>query len=150
MKFLWTMVFFFPIIIYLAFLVLNFPLAWVSKEVNFFFLYKWEVQIVLILSIFFILYTLGLWGLFKFSNFFAAVKTGKLGDQVNGLKAELYDKQWSLIEWIKSEFSKNISEYKAEAEKDRKLYKTETDKILNNLQFEVTTLTEKVAEIKKK
>ena len=87
--------------------------------------------------------------MFKFSNFFANMKTGKLWDEVSDLKAELYDKQWALIDNIKKDFDTNIAQYKEEWEKDRKLYKTETDKILNNLQFEVTTLAEKIEELKK-
>ena len=77
------------------------------------------------------------------------MKTGKLWDEVSDLKAELYDKQWALIDNIKKDFDTNIAQYKEEWEKDRKLYKTETDKILNNLQFEVTTLAEKIEELKK-
>ena len=149
MKFFWTIVFFLPIIIYLLFLVLNFWIVWISQEVNLFFLFNWEVQIVLMLSIFFILYILGLWAMFKFSNFFANMKTGKLWNEVSDLKAELYDKQWALISNIKKDFDTNIAQYKAEGEKDRKVYKTETDKILNNLQFEVTKLAEKIEELKK-
>jgi hypothetical protein len=54
-----------------------------------------------------------------------------------------------LITHIKKDFDTNIAQYKEESEKNRKLYKTETDKILNNLQFEVTTLAEKIEELKK-
>jgi hypothetical protein len=54
-----------------------------------------------------------------------------------------------LISNIKKDFDTNIAQYKEEGEKNRKLYKTETDKILNNLQFEVTTLAEKIEELKK-
>ena len=77
------------------------------------------------------------------------MKTGKLWNEVSDLKAELYDKQWALIGNIKKDFYTNIAQYKEESEKNRKLYKTETDKILNNLQFEVTTLAEKIEELKK-
>ena len=85
---------------------------------------------------------------FKFSNFFSNVAKWKLGNQVNDLKAELHDKQGDLINSIKKDFHATLTAYQTEAEKDRKVYKTETDKILNNLQFEITQLSEKIKETK--
>ena len=48
---------------------------------------------------------------------------------------------------IVNSFSDNYSSDLAE--KDRKSYKTETDKVLNNLQFEVHELGAKIDELKK-
>ena len=110
------------------------------------FLYNGDAPIVLWIISFFVAYVLGLWATFKFSNFFSGLKKEKLGWEITDLKAELYDKQGSLIENIKKEFETTLTKYKDEANKDRKMYKTETDKILNNLQFEVNTLWGKISD----
>ncbi len=120
-------------------------LLWVNQNITVPFIYSGEAPAILLISAYFIIYVLGLWATFKFSNFFSGVQKGKLWDQVHELKAELYDKQWALIENIKKNFDENLNWYKEEWAKDRKVYKTETDKILNNLQFEITQLTEKMA-----
>ena len=148
MKSLASIIFFIPLILFLIIMLFNMGLLWTSQNMNIPFLYSWEAPIVLWIISYFVIYILGLWATFKFSNFFSGLKKEKLGGEITDLKAELYDKQWSLIDNIKKEFDWNLSGYKNEAEKDRKVYKTETDKILNNLQFEVTQLAEKIEELK--
>ena len=130
-------------------MILNIWLLGHTAEIRIPFIYSWEMPIILLISAYFVIYILWLWITFKFSNFFSGVAKGKLWAQVSDLKAELYDKQWSLIDDIKKEFSEQLTAYKEIAEKDRKTYKSETDKILNNLQFEVTELSWKIEELKK-
>ena len=149
MKSLSSFIFFLPVIVYLIFLVTNLWLLGETQTVRIPFVFSDEIQVVLMISLFFILYIIWLWLTFKFSNFFSSVQKWKLGTQVNDLKAELHDKQWDLINSIRNDFETNLWAYKVEAEKDRKIYKTETDKILNNLQFEITQLSEKIVEFKK-
>jgi len=145
MKSIASIIFFLPLILFLVIMLFNMGLLWTSGSMNIPFLYSGEAPIVLWIISFFVAYVLGLWATFKFSNFFSGLKKNKLGNEVSDLKAELYDKQGSLIDNIKKEFDTNLSSYKDEANKDRKTYKAETDKILNNLQFEITQLTEKMA-----
>ena len=65
------------------------------------------------------------------------------------MKAELHDKQPELIERIKQEFGVIIEEIKAQSEQDKKAYKTQTDKVLQNLEFEIKALQTKVENMNK-
>lgn len=146
MKSIASIIFFLPLILFLVIMLFNLGLLGTSQTMDIPFLYNGEAPIVLWIVSFFVAYVLGLWATFKFSNFFSGLKKERLGWEITDLKAELYDKQGSLIDNIKKEFDETLKKYKDEAAKDRKTYTTETDKILNNLQFEVNTLAGKITD----
>lgn len=149
MKSLTSIIFFIPLILFLIMMLFNMSLLGINQNISIPFLYSGETPIVLWIVSYFVLYVLSLWATFKFSNFFSWLKKEKLGGEINDLKAELYDKQWNLISSIKKEFQTTLESLEIEAEKDRKTYKAQTDKVLNNLQFEITQLAETIEELKK-
>ena len=149
MKNLSTVLFFLPVIVFLLFLVLNFPILSYTDEINLFFIATPQSRVILWMAIFFILYTIGLWATFKFTNYFSGIKSDKKTWEIEHLKAELHDKQPELIERIKQEFWVVIEEIKAQSEQDKKAYKTQTDKVLQNLEFEIKALQTKVENMNK-
>jgi hypothetical protein len=86
-----------PLLIYIVLLLINKNSLSLTTEVNFFWIYKTQIQIVLYISLFFVSYLLILWSLFKFSNFFADHKTKKQNEEINELKAKLADQTPELI-----------------------------------------------------
>jgi hypothetical protein len=86
-----------PLLIYILLLLINKDSLLLETEVNFFWIYKNQIQIVTYISLFFVSYLLILWSLFKFSNFFADHKTKKQNEQINELKAKLADQTPELI-----------------------------------------------------
>jgi len=138
-----------PLLIYIVLLLINKDILWLNTEVNFFWVYKTEIQVVLYLTLFFVSYIIILWSLFKFSSFFADHKTKKQNDQINELKAKLADQTPELINGIQKILDEKLAEFREEANKKLELTKKETEKVLWNLEYEIKTLKDKIDKLSK-
>ena len=138
-----------PLLIYILLLLINKDILSLEAPINFFWIYKNEIQIVLYISLFFIAYLLILWGLFKFSNFFSSYKTKKCEEEINKLKAKLADQTPELVDGIQKILDEKLAEFKQEANKKLELAKKETEKVLGNLEYEIKTLKEKIEKLSK-
>jgi len=138
-----------PLLIYILLLLINKDILSLNTEINFFWIYKAEIQIILYITLFFVAYLIILWSLFKFSNFFADHKTKKQNEQINELKAKLADQTPELINWIQNILDSKLEEFKQEANKKIELAKKETEKVLGNLEYEIKTLKDKIDKLSK-
>jgi len=138
-----------PLLIYILLLLVNKDILSLDASVNFFWIYKTEIQVVLYISLFFISYILILWWLFKFSNFFADHKNKKQNEEILKLKAKLSEQTPELINGIKNILDEKLEEFKQEANKKLELTKKETEKVLGNLEYEIKTLKEKIEKLSK-
>ena len=136
-----------PLLIYILLLLINKDLLLTTQEVNVFWIYKTDIQLILYITIFFVLYFIVLWSLFKFSNFFADHKNKKQEEEILTLKAKLADQTPELIEWIQKILDEKLKEFKDEANKKLELTKKETQKVLWNLEYEIKTLKEKIEKL---
>lgn len=141
---------FVPMIIYIAFLAMNWDLLGMRGDANFFFLASIKQAPILAFTIiFFCLYVLLIWLLLKFSNLFTEVKTARLGNKVDHLKAELYDKQDKIINNIKKEFEGTLKKIKEDNDKKLEATKKETEKISSNLEYELKKIQDLMKKIGK-
>ncbi len=138
-----------PLLIYILLLLINKDILSLETSVNFFWVYKTQIQIILYISLFFITYLLILWGLFKFSNFFSDYKTKKQNEEILKLKAKLADQTPELIAGIEKILDEKLAEFKQEANIKLELTKKETDKVLWNLEYEIKTLKDKIDKLLK-
>ena len=139
-----------PLLIYIILLLINKDILSLNTQINFFWLYKTEIQIILYITLFFTAYLIIIWSLFKFSNFFADHKTKKQNEEINELKAKLADQTPELIKWIQNILDTKLEEFKQEANKKLELTKKETEKVLWNLEYEIKILKEKIDTLSKK
>ncbi len=138
-----------PLLIYILLLLVNKDILTLDTQINVFWIYKWKIQIILYITFFFISYLLILWSLFKFSNFFADHKNKKQNEQINELKAKLADQTPELISKIQNILDQNLKQFKEEADKKLELTKKETQKVLWNLEYEISILKEKIDKLSK-
>jgi len=137
-----------PALAYLALIVLNLDIFKASTEINFFWLYSFEIPVVIFISIFFILYIILIWFGFNISNYFTGYKNKKLEKEVIDLKGKLLSKQWELISNIESHFEKILEKFKTEADKKLEQYKKENEKIVSNMQYDFDAIKGKIDKIK--
>lgn len=140
---------FIPALIYLALLAINLSIFSASSEINFFWLAKVNVPVVIFISIFFILYILLLWVGFNFSNLFTNMKTKKLEKEIFDLKSKLLNKQGDLIKNIESKFESQLGEFKKEADKKLDLTKKETEKVVSNMSYDFKDIQDKLTKLAK-
>ena len=140
---------FIPAFIYLALLAINLSIFSASSEINFFWITRFDIPVVIFISIFFILYIILLWVGFNFSNVFVNLKTKKLEKEVFDLKSKLLNKQWDLLENIEQKFDTKIDTIKAESDKKLELYKKENEKIVTNMQYDFKALWDKIDKLAK-
>lgn len=138
-----------PALLYLALLVLNLDIFKASTEINFFWLARFELPVVISISIFFILYIMLIWLGFSFSNVFSNHKTKKLEKEVFDLKSKLLNKQGELIKNIEEKFEAKLGEFKKEADKKLELTKKETEKVVSNVQYDFKSIGDKIDKIAK-
>ena len=82
-----------PALAYLVLIIINLQIFKESTQINFFWLYSFDVPVVIFVSIFFILYIILIWIGFNFSNVFTNMKTRRLEKEVFDLKTKLLNKQ---------------------------------------------------------
>jgi len=138
-----------PALLYLALILLNLQIFKEMTQINFFWIYTFDVPLVIFISIFFILYILLIWFGFSISGFFSGYKTNKLEKEVFGLKSKLLNKQWDLIKNIEKHFEKTLESFKTEADKKLELYKKENEKIVSNMKYDFEAIKTKIDKIKK-
>ena len=139
-----------PALVYLAFLALNLQIFQTSTEINFFWIARFTIPVVIFVSIFFILYIVLIWFGFNFSNVFSNMRTKKMEKEIFELKNKLLTGQGALITEIETRFQKILEAYKADSDKKLELYKKETEKIVTNMHYDMGVLKEKTDKIGKK
>ena len=107
-------------------------------------MWRFEIPVVIFISLFFILYIILIWLGFNFSNYFSKYKNERLEKENADLKGKLLDKQGELIKNIESNMRQVLIEFKDESNKKIELYKKETEKIVSNMVYEFSNLKEKI------
>ena len=138
-----------PIIIYMIVIFFNKDVLLFQQEVSFIFGKTPEVPVVALITIFFVLYILCLWFIFKFTNFFSHHKSKKLEKEVGGLKSKLLDGQGNLVKDIEKRFDKTLEKFIETSNKKTEAYKKENDKIVSNLELQIKGLKDKIDKIKR-
>jgi hypothetical protein len=82
-----------PIFLYAVLFILNRDLVQIQERINVFWLWDINVPIVSVITLFFVIYIVIIWLLFKFSHIFLFMKKKRLETKVSNLKAELQDGQ---------------------------------------------------------
>lgn len=138
-----------PALAYLALIILNLDIFKASTEINFFWLYSFQIPVVIFISIFFILYILLIWFGFNISNYFTGYKNKKLEKEVIDLKGKLLNKQGDLIKNIEDHFEAILGKFKTEADKKLEAYKKENEKVVSNMKYDFDAIKTKIDKIGK-
>jgi len=146
MKNILNIILLFPLLIYVIILLINNQLLNTKAEINLFFT-SFEINIVTYISIFFVLYILIIYSVFKFSNFFVSHKNKNLSDEVNKLKAEMQDKEPKLLEKIEKKFEEILEKSQKQHKESIDILKKENEKVLTNLTYDLKMIKEKVEKI---
>ncbi len=140
---------FIPALLYLALLVLNLDIFKASTEINFFWIARFDIPVVISVSIFFILYIILIWVGFSFGNVFSGMKTKKLEKEVFDLKSKLLNKQGDLLSNIQNHFDEVLEKQNTDSNKKLELYKKETEKVVSNIEYEMKALKDKIDKLAK-
>lgn len=138
-----------PALLYLGLLILNLGIFSASHEINFFWIARFDIPVILFSTIFFILYIILLWVWFQFLGIFKDVQARKLQDENFKLKEQLLSRQGELISEIESRFNETLVKFQDEADKKLELYKKENEKVVTNMNYDVKVLWEKIEKIGK-
>ena len=138
-----------PAIVYLALLIINLDIFSATTQINFFWLTRFEIPVVIFISLFFILYIVLIWVIFNFWGAFSNLRNKKLEKEVYELKSKLLSGQWELIEKIEQKFENILESHKEESDKKLELYKKENDKIVSNMNYNIKNLEEKIVKLSK-
>jgi uncharacterized membrane protein YciS (DUF1049 family) len=137
-----------PLLIYVIILLINNNLLNTKAEINLFFA-SFDINIVTFISIFFVLYILIIYGIFKFSNFFVSHKNKNLSDEVNKLKSEMKDREPKLLEQLENKFEDILEKSKQENKQNIDILKKENEKVITNLTYDLKIIKEKVENLNK-
>ena len=138
-----------PALLYLGLLILNLGIFSATHTINFFWIARFEISVILFSTIFFILYIVLLWVWFQFLGIFKDAYARKVQDENYKLKEELLSKQWELIDEIESRFNEILTKLQIDADKKLELYKKENEKVVTNMHYDIKTLGEKIERLKK-
>ncbi|MCH8518989.1 hypothetical protein LAT59_04480 [Candidatus Gracilibacteria bacterium] len=138
-----------PALLYLGLLILNLGIFSASHEINFFWIARFEISVILFSTIFFILYIILLWVGFQFLGIFKDAQARKLQDENYKLKEELLSKQGELVGEIESRFTETLTKLQDSADKKLELYKKENEKVVTNMNYDIKNLGEKIERLKK-
>jgi len=148
MKNILNLILLFPLLIYVIILLANSKLLSTKAEINLFFT-SFEINIVTFISIFFVLYILVIYLIFKFSNFFVSHKNKNLSEEVNKLKAEMQDREPKFLENIENKFSEILEKSAKENKQNIDILKKENEKVVTNLTYDLKIIKEKVENLNK-
>ena len=137
-----------PILIYVILLLINSDLLSEKQTINLFWLAEVSLPLITLISLFFVVYIMVIYSLFKFSNFFVASKNKNLTGEVNALKAEMQDRQPKLLEAIEAKFWEILEKSNTEHKKTIDILKKENEKVVTNLTYDLKMIKEKVEKIK--
>lgn len=145
MKSLISFTLFLPLLWYLIIFAINRPLWTLNGNVSFLWMYNIDaIPVVLVISIFFSIYIIIVWLLLQFSNIFTQFKTKKLEGQVDKLKAELLDGQWSLVDQITKSFEEMFDVFKKESTDMMKTLRSENEKYITQTQYDIKAIKDKM------
>lgn len=138
-----------PALLYLGLLILNLGIFSATHSINFFWIARFEISVILFSTIFFVLYIILLWVWFQFLGIFKDAQARKLQDENYKLKEQLLSRQGELISEIESRFQDTLTQLQADADKKLELYKKENEKVVTNMNYDVKILGEKIEKLKK-
>ena len=148
MKNILNLILLLPLLLYVVILLINNELLSTKAEVNLFFA-SFEINIVTFISIFFVLYILIIYWIFKFSNFFVSHKNNNLQNKVNELKAQMQDREPKLLENIEKKFSEILEKAQKQNKENIEILKKENDKVVTNLTYDLKIVKEKIENLNK-
>jgi len=135
-----------PLLFYVIILLINNELLNTKAEINLFFA-SFEINVITFISIFFVLYILVIYSIFKFSNFFVSNKNENLTKKINELKAEMQDREPKLLEKIENKFEEILEKSNKQHKESIDIIKKENEKVVTNLTYDLKIIKEKVEKI---
>jgi len=144
MKNIINIIFLFPILLYVILLLINSNLLTWKETINIFWIIEAELPIVSIISLFFISYIFILYFGGKFSSFFTNSKIKSIENDKLKLKSELADKIPEIEKTIDDKYWKILDEFKNISNKNLELHKNQTKQVLENLEFEIKNIKDKL------
>lgn len=102
----------FPVIIYLALMLVNAPLLKTAQSINIFGAQNLEAPVFLFSSAFLVLYAITIYVAYSWIHGFQAHKIRKLEKQVVEVKSELYNNQKDLLARIQWDFEVQFENFK--------------------------------------
>lgn len=133
-----------PLLIYVILLLINNNLLIEKSEVNLFWISSFEIPIISLITLFFIIYILIIYFSWKFSSFFTNTKINTLEREKLHLKAKLADKIPEIESKIDDKYTKILEEFREISNKNLELHKNQTKQVLENLDFEIKNIKEKL------
>ncbi len=144
MKNIMNIILLFPILIYVLLLLLNSHLLTQSDAINLFWITDIELPFISLSTIFFIVYIFLIYFSGKFSAFFTNSKINSLEKEKLKLKEKIADLIPEIEKNIDIKYSKILEEFKDVSNKNLELHKNQTKQVLENLEFEIKTLKDKL------
>lgn len=138
-----------PALLYLVLLVLNLDIFQASTQINFFGIARFELPVVISISLFFILYILLIWIGFSFGNIFSNHKNKRLEKEVFELKSKLLNQQETLLSKVDEKYSSILDQLKTQGQNEIDQYKKAQEKLLSNMQYDFKDIQEKVLKLMK-
>lgn len=133
-----------PLLIYVILLLINNNLLIEKSDVNLFWISSFEIPIISLITLFFIIYILIIYFSWKFSSFFTNSKINTLEREKLDLKAKLADKIPEIESTIDDKYTKILEEFREISNKNLELHKNQTKQVLENLDFEIKNIKEKL------
>ena len=138
-----------PLLIYVVLLLSNTNILTKKLELNLFWIGgTFDAPVITFISLFFVTYTLVLYSLSKFSNFFVVNKNKNLTWEVNELKAKMHDREPKLLESLEKKFSEILEKSQTENKKNIDILKKENEKVVTSLNYDLKIIKEKIEKIK--
>ncbi|NDK10269.1 hypothetical protein GW846_05845 [Candidatus Gracilibacteria bacterium] len=139
-----------PAIIFIALLIINIGIFSLTREINFFWLFRFDIPVVITITLFFIIYMLMIWAGLSFGKVFTNRRIKSLETEVYELKSKLLNKQGELIKNIEDKFDKKLGEFKQDSDKKLELTKKETEKVVSNVNYDFSTIKDRLTRMGKK
>ena len=149
MKNIFNIIFLFPILIYVVLLLINSTLLLEKDIVNLFWITEVEIPLITLITLFFIIYIFIIYFSWKFSLFFTNSKIKALENDKLELKSRLFDQIPDLERTIDEKYSTILDDFKEVSNKNLELHKNQTKQVLENLEFEIKNIKEKLDKINK-
>lgn len=134
----------FPLLLYVILLLINNDLLTEKDNLNIFWITSVELPMITIISLFFVLYLFIIYFSWKFSSFFVNNHNKNLEEEKMVLKSKLADQIPELNKKVTEEFGKILDEFQSISNKNLELHKNQTKQVLENLDFEIKSIKEKL------
>jgi hypothetical protein len=144
MKNILNLLFLLPILIYVLLLLINNNLLSKSELINLFWITDLELPFISISTIFFIAYIFIIYFSGKFSSFFTNTKFKKIEEEKLILEAKLANKIPEIEKTMQEKFDNVLNEFKDISNKNLELHKNQTKQVLENLEFEIKNIKDKL------